>query len=46
MVFEQERVMAVHTVENEHVKRVYHVFSGHKGIQAEDDLLDLSFGDV
>lgn len=46
MVLEEERMMVVDAVEDQHVQGIGYVFSAHKGVEAENDLLSFSLVDV
>lgn len=46
VVLEEEGVVVVDAVEDQHVQGVHHVFPTHEGVKAEDDLLCFGLADV
>ena len=46
VIFEEERVVVVDAVEDQHVQGINHVLPAHEGIEAEDDLLCFGLADV
>lgn len=46
VVLEEEGMVIVDTVENQHVQGVDHILPAHEGVQTEDDLLCFCLADV